>query len=272
MQTMRATLMAKDWPKPLLIAVTVLAFTIMYLPLLVIAMLSFSNTRIAAFPLGGFTMRWYGELFTDPEIRTAVLTTVIASIGALVGSSLVGIPVAFAAYRYEFRGKGLLKRLLYMPVVLPGLVNGFVVLNWITMLHLPQGLWAVIAVYACVMGAIVFSMTYARLLRLDTRLEEAALDLGATRRETLRFVILPALKTTLIGIALTILMLSLEDLLAIYFLIGNGYNIQMLVWSRLRVELTPELHALATVIFVFSALVVVGYSVLLERERRTAGQ
>jgi ABC-type spermidine/putrescine transport system permease subunit II len=72
----------------------------------------------------------------------------------------------------------------------------------------------------------------------------------------------------LIGAALTVMMLTLEDLLAIFFLIGDGYNIQMLVWSRLRVELTPELHALATVIFVFSATVVIFLTTVLEREKQ----
>lgn len=272
MRTLRAKLQVVDWPRPPLMLMTVIAFAVMYLPLLVIAMLSFSKTRIAAFPLGGFTLQWYQDVFSDPDVREAVTTTAIGSVGALIGSSLVGIPVAFVAYRHNFRGKAVLSRLLYMPVVLPGLVNGFVVLNWIVLLGLPQGMWAVIAVYACVMAALVFSLTYARLLRLDTRLEEAALDLGATKRETLRFVIIPTMRTTFIGIGLTVLMLSLEDLLAIFFLIGDGFNIQMLVWSRLRIELTPELHALATIIFVFSALIVVAYSVMIEREKRNEGR
>jgi len=253
----------------MLVIVTGFAFAVMYLPLLMIAVLSFSKTRIASFPLGGFTLDWYQELFHDPDIKTAVLTTVICSAGGLIGSSLIGIPIAFAAYRYDFPGKYLLTKIFYIPVVLPGLVNGFVVLNWIAVFHLPLGLYAVLAVYATVIGAIVFSLTYARLLRLDPRLEEAALDLGATKREALRYVIFPTLKPTLIGAWLTVLMLTLEDLLAIYFLIGNGFNIQMLVWSRLRIELTPELHALSTCIFAISVVFVVAYSFTLERERRT---
>jgi len=126
----------------------------------------------------------------------------------------------------------------------------------------------VIVTYTTVIGALVYSMIYARLLRMDPRLEEAALDLGATPREVTRYVTLPLLRPTLIGAALTVVMLTFEDLLAIYFLIGDGYNVQMLVWSRLRVALTPELHALATVIFVFSAIMVIMMTVVLEREKR----
>jgi len=257
-----------DWPRPLLVLITIGAFLLVYLPLLVIAVFSFSTTRIAAFPLGDFTLQWYQEMFTDPEIRNAVTTTVICSVGALIGTALIGIPLALASYRRDFPGKALLSKVMYMPVVLPGLVNGFVVLCWFTMLKLPLGIWAVVLTYSTVIGAIVYSLVYARLLRLDPRLEEAARDLGATPRETMRYVTLPLLRPTLIGAALTVMMLSLEDLLAIFFLIGDGYNIQMLVWSRLRVELTPELHALATVIFVFSATVVVFLTTILEREKQ----
>jgi spermidine/putrescine transport system permease protein len=257
-----------DWPTPLLLATTVLAFTLMYAPLALIALFSFGKTTIASFPLRGFTTEWYAQLFSDPDARTAAVTTAIVALGALVLSSALGVPTAFAAYRRDFPGKVLLSRLLYMPVVLPGLVNGFVLLNWITLLHFPLGLYAVIALHGAVMAAIVFTLTYARLIRLDPSLEEAAHDLGASRRQTLRWVLMPTLRLTLIGALLLVFMLSLEDLLGIFFLIGNGFNIQMLVWSRLRVELTPELHAMATVIFVLSILVVVTYSFLLERDSK----
>lgn len=263
-----ARLQRFDWPRPALLLITVFAFLLVYSPLLVIAMFSFSKTRIAAFPLGEFTLQWYHEMFTDAQIRKAVTTTMICSAGALVGTALLGIPLALVSYRRQFPGKALLARIMYMPVVLPGLVNGFVVLCWLTVLRLPLGLWAVILTYSTVIGAIVYSLVYARLLRMDPRLEEAALDLGATPRQALWYVILPLLRPTLIGAGLTVLMLSLEDLLAIYYLVGDGYNIQMLVWSRLRVELTPELHALATVIFVFSATMVIIVTTLLEREKR----
>jgi len=241
---------------------------LVYSPLLVTAVFSFSETRIAAFPLGDFTLQWYREMFADPEIRNAVTTTMICSAGALVGTALFGIPLAFATYRKDFPGKKLLSRMMYLPVVLPGLVNGFVVLVWLTMLRLPLGIWAVVLTYTTVIGAIVYSLVYARLLRMDPRLEEAALDLGASPREAMRYVTLPLLRPTLIGAALTVMMLTLEDLLAIFFLIGEGYNVQMLVWSRLRVELTPELHALATIIFVVSATMVIFLTTVLERERQ----
>ena len=264
----RRRLRHRDWPTPLLFCATALAFTLMYAPLAIIGLFSFGKTTIASFPLRGFTTEWYSQLFSDPDARTAATTTAIVAVGALVLSSALGVPTAFAAYRRDFPGKALLSRLLYMPVVLPGLVNGFVLLNWITLLHMPLGLYAVIALHGAVMAAIVFSLTYARLIRLDPSLEEAAHDLGASRGQTLRWVLMPSLKLTLIGALLLVFMLSLEDLLGIFFLIGSGFNIQMLVWSRLRVQLTPELHAMATVIFVLSILVVVTYSFLLERDSK----
>src|SRR5690606_34919444 len=132
---------------------------------------------------------------------------------------------------------------------------GFAVLAWLTMLRLPLGLWAVILLYSTVIGALVYSLVYARLLRFDPRLEDAALDLGATPHEATRYVTLPVIRPTLMSAALSDMMLTFEDLLAIYYLIGNGFNNQMLVWSWLRVELTLVLHAMATVIFVFSAIV-----------------
>jgi spermidine/putrescine transport system permease protein len=264
----RRRLRHRDWPTPFLFAATALAFTLMYAPLAIIGMFSFDKTTIASFPLRGFTTEWYSQLFSDPDARQAAVTTATVAVGALVLSTALGVPTAFAAYRRDFSGKVLLSRLLYMPVVLPGLVNGFVLLNWITFLHLPLGLYAVIALHGAVMSAIVFTLTYARLIRLDPSLEEAAHDLGASRRQTLRWVLLPSLRLTLIGALLLVFMLSLEDLLGIFFLIGSGFNIQMLVWSRLRVQLTPELHAMATVIFALSIVVVVVYSFLLERESK----
>jgi spermidine/putrescine transport system permease protein len=257
-----------DWPQPILIAMTALAFVIMYAPLVIIAILSFSKNVIAAFPLNGFTFGWYHEFFTDPQAWQAISTTAIIAAGALVLSTLIGLPVALMAHRYDFRGKGTIRQVIYMPVVLPGLLNGFVLLNYLILLHFPLGIYAVVIVHGTVLAAVMFSMVYARLARLDPSLEEAAMDLGAQPRQVFRYVTMPILRVSLVGAWLLILMLSLDDLLAAYFLLGQGFNIQMLIWSRLRVQLSPELEAMATVIFAFSVLIVILYSLVADRERQ----
>lgn len=262
------SLKALDGPTVLLGGITIVAFVLMYAPMVIIGVFSFAKTTIAALPLQGLTWRWYEELFRDPDAASAAWTTLVIAIGALILSTAIGVPLAFAAFRSNFLGKGMITKVLYVPVVLPGLLNGFVFLNYLTFLDRPLGVYAVVIVHGTVLAAIMFSMTYARLIRLDPLIEEAAHDLGASRRQTLLRVHLPALKTTLIGGWLLVFMLSLDDLLATFFLLGDGFNIQMLVWSRLRVQLTPSLHALSTVLFIISIVVVLAYSALLERERR----
>jgi spermidine/putrescine transport system permease protein len=261
----------RDWPSPILAAITVFAFILMYAPLVIIAILSLDKTSIAAFPLQGFTTKWYEELWRDPSIKASFINTLYIAAGALALSTAVGLPAAFAVDRLNFRGKEAFRRLVYVPVVLPGLLNGIVILNYFVFLKVPLGLHAVIILHGTVLAAVMFSMVFARLVRMDPSLREAAMDLGATPRQTFRRVLLPILKTPIIGAWLLIFMLSVDDLLGAFFTIGQGSNLQMEIWSRLRVELSPELHALSTLFFLASVLIITLYSVLLERERHVIG-
>lgn len=235
----------------------VLFFSFLYLPLAVIVLFSFDASPVSAFPLRGFTLRWYRDLFADAELLRSLWNSLAVASAATAGAVAIGTAGAVGLDRCRFPGSALLARLVLMPIVLPGIITGISFLTFFSALRWPLSLATVAIGHTTFCVPIVLTQVLARLRRFDRRTEDAAMDLYAGRLRTFVLVTLPALRTSILGGALLAFTLSLDEIVVTIFVTGRDNTLPMQIWAMLRRGFTPEVNAVATLVLAASTLLVV---------------
>jgi spermidine/putrescine transport system permease protein len=232
------------------VAVFVLAF--LYLPVVVLIVFSFNDNSVTTLPLRGFTLGWYEKLFANRDMLAAIGNSFYVASFATVLTLLIGVPAAFALDRADFPGKAIFRRVVVLPLTLPGIITGISMLNLFRLLGFDLGLTTVILGHGTALVAIVLTQVYARLQRFNRRLEEASNDLGAKPWQTFLHVTLPNIRSALIGSALLAFTLSFDEIPVTFFLTGRDNTLPMYIYSTLRRGITPEINAIGTIIVVVS--------------------
>ena len=232
------------------------AFSFLYLPIATLILFSFNSNNITKLPLTGWTLDWYVKALTNQDLLTALWNSIIVACSTVVVCLIIGIPTAFALDRFEFPGKQIFRRLVLLPITLPGIITGVSILSFFSMLNIPLSLWTVIIGHGTAFTAIVVTSLFARLQRFDRRLEEASADAGARPWQTFLFITLPNIRTALIGSALISFTLSFDEIPVTFFLTGRDNTLPMYIWSVVRRGITPEINAIGTIIVVFSIAVI----------------
>jgi spermidine/putrescine transport system permease protein len=231
-----------------------LVLMFLYLPILVMALMSFNASPLYALPLE-LTLDWYRKLATNSKLidaginslKLAVLTTLIAS--------LLGTAAALAFFRYEFPGKRLLQTLLYPPIAIPWLIIGTSMLIFFFWVGIGRGLHAMLLGHVALALPYVVIVVSARLAGFDRTLEEAARSLGASPLQVLRYVTLPFLMPGVIAAGLFAFAVSFDQFVVSYFLAVPGVStLPVEIYTAIRKGFTPEINAIATIVISFSML------------------
>jgi spermidine/putrescine transport system permease protein len=242
---------------PVLEIYSVLALFFLFLPVLMLVLISFNDNITGVFPLAGFTLKWYRAAFENRIIWPALNNTIIIAIATAVISALLGTPAAFGLTRYSFRFKNFLRGLITIPISLPTLLVGIALLAFFAFLSIPRSLVTV------TIGHVVYCVPYmvlvvsARLAEFDFTIEEAAQDLGATPTQTFWMITFPLIRPTVIGAMLLIFAMSFDMFVITFFNIGHGSTLPMVIWSMLRLGINPSLNALGTLVMGFSILLLI---------------
>ncbi|HYM78507.1 MAG TPA: ABC transporter permease [Candidatus Dormibacteraeota bacterium] len=239
----------------LLHATTVFAF--LYLPIAVLIVYSFNGQGVGGFPPHNLTLDWYRTLFVDEAIWDAVLYSLKVALAAIAIALTFGIPAALALDRANFPGKALFRRLVLLPLILPGIITGLSLLMLFKLADLRLGLLTIVLGHGTALISVATTEVFAGLQKLDRAQEEASLDLGANYWQTFWRVTLPNLQLSIIGAALLIFTLSMDEIAVSFFLIGRDNTLPLEIWGRLRRGITPEINAISTIIFLFSLLTIV---------------
>jgi spermidine/putrescine transport system permease protein len=232
------------------------AYGFLYLPIVVLVVYSFNLDGVGGFPPQHFTLNWYRVLFNDSAMWTAVANSAIVALSTVALSMLIGFPAAYALDRYSFPGKAAFQRLVLLPLIVPGVITGISLLLLTVSGGFHLSLVTVILGHATALTAVAATEILAGLAKLDRGLEEASADLGASRLQTLVHIVLPGLRTSLLGTALLVFTLSMDEIAVTFFLIGRENTLPLEIWSRLRRGATPEMNAIATLIFLFSVITI----------------
>jgi spermidine/putrescine transport system permease protein len=239
-----------------------LVFAFIYLPIVILILYSFNRDGVGGFPPRHFTFEWYRQLFADGPIWDSVLNSLIVAAGSVVLSLTLGLLAALALDRANFPGKALFRRLVLLPLILPGIITGLSLLMFAVVSGVQLSLFTVFLGHGTALISVATTELFAGLQKMDRAQEEASLDLGATPWQTFWRVTLPNLKLSLIAAGLLIFTLSMDEIAVTFFLIGRDNTLPLEIWGRLRRGITPEINAVSTLIFAVSVgLIVIWYRV-----------
>jgi spermidine/putrescine transport system permease protein len=253
---------------PLLAAYSWLVFAFIYLPIIVLILYSFNRDGVGGFPPRHLTLDWYRQLFEDGAIWTSVLNSLIVAACSVALSLTLGLLAALALDRASFPGKSLFRRLVLLPLILPGIITGLSLLMFAVYAGAHLSLITVFLGHGTALISVATTELFAGLQKLDRAQEEASLDLGATPLQTFRRVTLPNLKLSLIAAGLLIFTLSMDEIAVTFFLIGRDNTLPLEIWGRLRRGITPEINAISTLIFGASVILIVIWFQLRTRAQR----
>jgi spermidine/putrescine transport system permease protein len=234
-----------------------LVFAFLYLPIAVLMVYSFNGAGVGGFPPRDFTLDWYRTLLADGAIWESVVNSLLVAAAAVVIALGLGIPAALALDRAQFPGKVLFRRLVLLPLILPGIITGLSLLMLFNEGKVKLSLLTIILGHGTALISVATTEVFAGLQKFDRAQEEASLDLGATYWQTFLRVTLPNLKLSIVGAALLIFTLSMDEIAVSFFLIGRDNTLPLEIWGRLRRGITPEINAISTIIFVFSLAAIV---------------
>jgi spermidine/putrescine transport system permease protein len=256
---------------PLLTVYAALVFAFVYLPIVVLIAYSFNRDGVGGFPPRHLTFDWYRQLFADAPIWNAVLNSLIVAAASVALALTLGLLAALALDRAEFPGKALFRRLVLLPLILPGIITGLSLLMFAVFAGMQLSLITVFLGHGTALISVATTELFAGLQKMDRKQEEASLDLGATPWQTFWRVTLPTLKLSLIAAGLLIFTLSMDEIAVTFFLIGRDNTLPLEIWGRLRRGITPEINAVSTLIFAVSVgLIMVWYRLRTRAERAAA--
>ena len=247
----------------------------LYIPMFLLIFYSFNYSKIV--PIwGGFSTRWYTELFNSPEVWDALLLSLRIAIVSATFATLLGTLAGLALVRFgRFKGRTLFSGMISAPLVMPEVITGLsLLLLFIAMADFIG--WPDRGFTTITIAHLTFSMAYvaviiqSRLAGMDESLEEAAQDLGAKPLRVLFDITLPIIAPGMIAGWLLAFTLSLDDLVIASFVTGPGSNtLPILIYSRIRLGLRPDINALATIMIVTVAIgVLLAAWVMLRQEKQ----
>lgn len=244
---------------------TGLVLAALYFPIVVLIIFSFNDNIVTTLPLREFTLDWYRKALTNEDMLRATWNSFHVAFFATALTLIIGTIAAFAIDRTEFPGKNVFRRLVVLPLILPGIITGISMLNLFRVLGFNLSLETVILGHATALISVVVTQVYARLLRLNRRIEEASGDLGARPWQTFLYIVLPNIRSALIGSALICFTLSFDEIPVTFFLTGRENTLPMYIYSTLRKGITPEINAIGTLI-IAASLTIILLSVWLLRD------
>ncbi len=243
-----------------------LVYAFLYLPIIVLIANSFNANKFGM-KWGGFTFRWYESLINNDSLMQAAWHSITVAVFSATAATIIGSLTAVALFRYRFKGKGLVNGLLFIVMMSPDIVMAISLLALFLVVGFELGFLTLFFFFFTFCLPFVVVTVYSRLTGFDVKMLEAAKDLGASEWVILKQILLPLAKPAVAAGWLLSFTLSLDDVIISSFVTGPTYEILPLkIYSMVKVGISPEVNALATVMLIVSLLLVV-ISQLLAREK-----
>ena len=237
--------------------ITGLILAVIYLPLGVVLINSFSTSQTFKWPPPGFTLEWWQKALVNQGARDALATSVLVAVLATVVALALGTLISLALQRYSFFGRDAVSLLVILPIALPGIVTGIALNNaFRTILDLRLGLLTIVVAHATFCIVTVFNNVIARLRRMGGSLEEASADLGAGIWTTFRLVTFPQLRSALLAGGLLAFALSFDEIIVTTFTTGSGVE-TLPIWildNLFRPNQAPIVNVIAVVLVALSII------------------
>ncbi len=258
-----------------LLTALVLGFAFLYIPILSMVLFSFNESRLVTV-WGGFSMKWYGVLFNDRQLLSGLWLSLRIAFVTACGAVVVGTLAGLALARFgRFRGRTLLSGMVTAPLVMPEVITGLsLLLLFVAFAPLPfvpdqRGFSTIVIAHITLTLSYVAVVVQSRLSTMDESLEEAAMDLGARPAKVFFVITLPIIAPALASGWLLAFTLSLDDLVIASFTAGPSTNtLPMMIFSKVRLGVTPEINALATLMVLAVTVFVIAAGVMMSRQEK----
>lgn len=246
------------------IAVTALFFVLLYLPIAVVILFSF-NSQKSLTVFKGFSLRWYQAFARDEGLRESLGMSLQVSLVAMIGSLILGVALALGLVRARGRLGSFAGLIMLVPLITPEIVTG------VASLLLFKGLGLPLSTFTVMIAEVTFSISYvtvilrSRVATLNPEVEEAAMDLGATRWQALRLVTLPALLPSILACGVLIFALVFDDFVLAFFTTGvTPQPLSVRIYSAIRFGIQPTINAVGT-IMLLGSIALIGLALLIPR-------
>ena len=245
---------------------TIGAFAFLYLPIVLLVVYSFNDSRLNLY-WAGFTTKWYGLLFGNEVLLRAFQNSLIVAAATTTLAVIIGTSAAWLLYRYRFPAQQTLGLLIFIPMVMPEVLMGVSLLVLFVSLGVPLGYGTLIIAHTTFCFPFVLVGVQARLQGIDPSLEEAAMDLGATPLKAFWLVIVPYLMPAIVAGALMSFTLSFDEYIVTIFTSGaDSQTLPLKVYGMVLVGLNPQLNALSTLFIAATALLVIASQIFTRRK------
>ena len=258
-----------------LISVMVFGFAFFYIPILSMMVYSFNASRLATV-WGGFSTKWYVALFTNDKVIDAlILSLKIALVSATI-ATILGTMSGIVLARYtKFRGRTLFSGLVTAPLIMPEVITGISLLIFFILLGdwigwpASRGFTTITLAHITFSAVFVTTIVHARMLQADRAIEEAAMDLGSRPWQVMFDITLPVISPAILSGWLLAFTISLDDVVITAFTTGPGSTtLPLLIWSKVKLGVTPDINALATLMVVTVGLGVVAAGIIMNRAEK----
>ena len=225
------------------------AYLFLYLPLVIVVVYSFNDSRLNA-EWVGFTTKWYVKLFNNDEMITAAVNSLIIGVTSSVIATVLGTLAGIALHRFKLK---FLPFLVLTPIAIPEILMGVSLLIFFVMINLTLGMVSIILAHVAFCIGFVASVVRARMQGMDDSLVEAARDLGATPWQAFRLVTLPQILPGIMAGALMAFTLSIDDFVITFFTAGVGAStLPLQIYSMIKIAVTPEVNAVSSLLMLLT--------------------
>jgi ABC-type spermidine/putrescine transport system permease subunit II len=231
---------------------TALVFSVLYAPVIISVLFSLVEIRRGKILWETLSFEPYLTLWSNPSVLAALSNTAIVAVVSVAIASILAVILALYTEWSGAIGRRFLELIVYLPFLLPPIVTGLALLVASAQLGLNRGVATIIAGHTVFVLAVAYRLVLTRLQALPPSLVEASFDLGATRWQTLRYVLLPHLASAVITGAMLSLTLSFDETLISTFVAGDQMTLPLRLWAMMRVGFTPEINALVTLVLLVS--------------------
>ena len=241
---------------------TALVFVFIFAPIVASFVFSFNSDRFPTIPLGSFTTHWYEKAFANPELWQAALRSLIVSGCAAVLATAIGFSAAYTDYRYDFGGKKAFLVLALLPPTIPLIIFALATLGWLSMFNASGMTLSIIIAHTVLCAPFAMAVIRLRLNQMDPNLEPAAWNLGASEWVTMKSVVIPFTRPSIIAALCLTAAVSFDEFAVAWFVSGLNKTVPVVILEILTGNIDPQINAIGTAVFIVSITLVVIAQVL----------
>ena len=234
-----------------------LVFVFVFAPIFFSVIFSFNSQRFPTIPLGNFSTEWYVKILNDPDIWQAALNSLIVSSSTAIIATILGFCTAYSDYRYNFKFKGPYLALILLPPTIPLIIMALAMLAWLSKIGMSGQLWSIILAHSVLCAPFAMAVIRLRLNQMDPDLESASWNLGGTEWATMRHVIIPFCKPSIISALCLSAAVSFDEFAVSWFVSGLNKTLPVMILEIVQGNIDPQVNAIGSFVFLISMTLVI---------------